>query len=321
MGVFRKCLLVFVCSLALLVGSTVRGFAAFPEKPIKVIVPFGVGGTTDIVARTITKGMEKHVPVPIVVVSKSGAGGMLGAKEAKESPPDGYTMLIMHIGLLVNDAIGQSGFGAEAFEALVQVSAGDFVFTVPGTSPYKNMTQVLAAAAEMNGTMTHATNLASSAHIAALQLMEVAGVKFRFVQVTGGGGPRIPHMVGGHSATSVFSVAEAMPYHKSGDMRILAIMANERWPELPDVPTTKESGLNYDPVDIGSWFFAPKGTPADRVDYLVKALEKSAKDPETLKVLDQQGFRATFLKGEALGKRIEDQDRVVKALAKKYKMN
>jgi tripartite-type tricarboxylate transporter receptor subunit TctC len=302
--------------VALCAGGAGSAGAAYPEKPIKFIVPYAPGGASDIVARLMQKALEGVLSQPTVIINKPGAGGALGAREVKDAEPDGYTVLSTHIALHTTHLMGQADFDYTAFEPVAETGAIELIMTVPRTSPFKTIGDMVAAAKAKPNTVTHATNLTSVLHLAVLQMMDVIGFEFRIVQV-GGGGARKPHMVGGHSDTSYFGIGEVKQEIETGDLRVLALMSRERTDLLPDVPSIKEAGWDYSPLGVAFWWVVPKGTPADRVKVLADAFETAMGKAETKKALDDRAYKPTFIRGEAFAKKVADEYESVKALVEK----
>ncbi len=306
-----------IALIGLFVSAAGPGQAAYPEKPIKFIVPYGPGGASDIVSRLMQKALEKVLPQPIVVINKPGGGGALGAREAKDAPADGYTVLSTHIALHTNPLMGKADFDYTAFEPVAETGTIELILTAPRNSPFKTVNEMVNAAKAKPNTITHATNLTSVLHLAALQMMDTVGFEFRFVQV-GGGGARKPHMVGGQSDTSFFSIGEVKQEIQTGDLRVLALMSQEKTDFLPAAPTVKEAGWNYQPLGVSFWWVVPKGTPVDRVSVLADAFETAMKNAETQKTLASRAYKPTFVRGDTLVNKIADEYTRIKTLVEKF---
>lgn len=290
----------------------------YPSEPVRIIVPYGAGGSSDIVARTIQQALEGSFPQPVVVVNKPGAAGALGSGEVKDADPDGYTILSSHIGIAINNALGVSDISYGDFVPVAETGRTDLVIAVPGASPYKTFQELIDAAKAKPNTITHATNLGSVVHFTTLGITKATGAEFRYVQV-GGGGARLPVVLGNQVESALFGVSESLPYHKSGEMRILAILTDERWPALPDVPTAKELGFDLpEPTSLGYWYFAPKGTPADRVEVLADAIEAVMTTDAMKKNFTERGFSPSILRGAAFEKAVNDADENIAKLAKEF---
>lgn len=290
----------------------------YPSRPVEIIVPYGAGGSSDIVARLVQQALEGTFPQPLVIVNKPGAAGSLGTREAKDAEADGHTLLSTHIGMSINEVLGVTDFNYEDFTPIAETGRVELVFAVPKESPYQTFDAVIEAARKSPNTITHATNLGSVVHFTTLGITKATGAEFRYVQI-GGGGARLPVVVGNQIDTALFGVAEALPYHESGEMRILAILTDERWPVLPDVPTAKELGYDLPPVtSLGYWYFGPKDMPEDRVRIFGDALEAAMTSDAMRKTFQERGFRPTFVRGAAFEKQVADSHETLRALAEEF---
>ena len=291
---------------------------AYPSKPVEIVVPYGAGGSSDIVVRMLQQSLSGKFPQPLVILNKPGAGGALGSREVKDSPADGYRILSTHIGLIINQVMKVSSLGPEDFKPIAEVGRTDLVFAVPKDSPYKTFGDVIRAAKAKPNTITHATNLGSVVHFTTLGITKATGAAFRLVQV-GGGGERLPMMVGNQVETALFGVSEALPYHQSGALRILAILTAERWPALPDVPTAKELGFNLpEPTSLGYWYFAPKDTPDDRIKILGDAIEAVMAGDDMKAKFRERGFAPSFLRGDAFKAVVVQNQENIKRLSEEF---
>jgi tripartite-type tricarboxylate transporter receptor subunit TctC len=289
----------------------------FPAKPIKVIVPYAAGGASDMTCRAIQKVWKKYFPQPLVIVNKPGAGGMLGAQEALNASPDGYTLLSSHFAMTIQKETGRIDFSVDDFEKIAATGQVSLILIVHKNSPYKTLSELVESVKAKPNTITQATNLSSYVHFAGMQFSEAAGIQFRFVQV-GGGGKRIPNMLGEHSDTSFQSIGECYQYYQSGEFRVLAHFGNERHPKMPDVSTIKELGYSFDPLILSFYWLAPKGTPKDRVAMLAEAIEKSFKDPDAQSFFEDRAFVNFFAKGSAFKKQVDMETELISSMAKKF---
>lgn len=273
--------------------------AAYPEKPIKVIIPVAAGGSTDLVARVLQLALErtKGLPQPIAIVNNGAAGGTVGTRMIKDAEPDGYTLGFWHMGLITAPAMGVVDYGHDAYTLVAQVGRIQVGLGVREDSPFKTVSDVIAAAKARPGEVTVATNIGLLPHFVPLMLASEAGVRFRFVQ-SGGGSVRLKSVLGGHTEFSLFSVPELINFKASG-IRPLVVLTPERHKNLPDVPAIGEAGLKTT-FEERTLVLAPKGTPPDRVKIVADALKAVLEDPEVVKRLDEQGVERLFLDGAAL---------------------
>jgi tripartite-type tricarboxylate transporter receptor subunit TctC len=314
-----KTFIKFFCIVVTLVCMTGIALAdKYPSKPVELVIPFAAGGGTDVLGRVFQKALEKHLPHPLAVVNVPGAAGVLGARKVRDAKPDGYTLLLSHATVLTAAAQGTSTFGPEAFEAVAGTATSSMVVGVAKNSPYKTLSELLEDAKAKPNQIRIGTNIGAIVHFAWLKLADAAGsINFRYIQ-TGGAAPRLAQLVGGHAEASIFATSEAKQYYDSGDLRILAILSEKRDAAFPDVPTAKELGYNDCETAYEWWWFAPKGTPKDRVSYMADVLKKAMANPELKKSMENQLYLDTYLAGEALDKKIMSDFEYLKELAAKY---
>lgn len=277
----------------------------FPRKAIKVVVPFRPGGETDTFARIIEKAIEDEglLPVPIVIINRDGAGATVGSRSVKNARPDGYTVLLLHNALMTAKYAGTVSYGPEAFEPVAGTGEFGMVIAVSKSSRFATLRQLLEEAARRPRSVTFAVNRGTPSHFAALMLEHAyegsSRALFRFTQ-SGSGVQRYEDVRSGHIDVSVFSVGE---YVRFPDLRALAYFGETRDPGLPDVPTAREQGIDVVSTNMQFWWY-PKGTPKDRVDYLAAVLEKAMRTTFVRERLKKLLCRPVFLKGEALRQRI-----------------
>ena len=269
-------------SVAVAFGFVTDVKAEYPEKPIKIIVPFGAGGGSDAVARTFQKSIEanKLLNVPVVVTNIKGPGGRIGSRTAKDSPADGYTLLLNHLTLLTSQATGLANYGYRDFEPVA--GTGDVCLTVAvmQSSPYKSLKDLLTAAKQKPNSLIYGVNVGALNHMGGLLLQgTMPGSQFRFVQI-GGDVANFTNLKGGHTNATAISAGQFNAGRSAG-LRGLAILSDKRHPNLPDVPTAKEQGFDIS-FCFEYWWLAPKGTPADRVAKLASVF-KAAMDTDIIK--------------------------------------
>jgi tripartite-type tricarboxylate transporter receptor subunit TctC len=201
----------------------------------------------------------------------------------------------------VAGAIGRVPFGPEAFDAFAQTGSVKLVFVVKEGGKYSSFDDVKAAATDKPGEIPTASSIGGSVHLAGLLLSQSAGVKFRIVHV-GGGSNRIKSVLGDHTDHTFFSTAEYNSYKDSG-VKALMMIGPDRHPNFPDIPSSKELGYDVD-FGIDYWWFAPKGTPKDRLAKLTEVWEAAMKDEELQSALKEKGISPNFLDAQAAEKRI-----------------
>ena len=278
----------------------------YPSQPIKVIVPLAAGGGIDAFARMFAKAIEADgsLAQPIVVTNMPGAGGAIGMRAVAEAESDGYTLLNFHSSVLTAPVTGQVDFGLEAFEPIAQTGDQFIVLAVRNDSKYKTLQDVIEQSRREPRSVLVATNLGAIAHFAPAMVSDAAGVEFKYVQV-GGGAKALASVLGGHTDIAVFALAGFSKFRQNG-VRGLVILAPERHPDLPNIPTARE--LGYDVIaSVPDWWLAPAGTPKDRIDKFADVLEKLMATQEIQSWLKSRMNDPVFIRGEALKEKMQEQ--------------
>ena len=284
----RKGLMLVLAGLVAL--AAVPAMAAYPDKPIQLIVPYSAGGSTDVLARAIAQVAPKHFPQPVVVVNKAGGGGIPGRVDVVKSRPDGYNLLfgwgsgedlvVPHQRSLPYDIF-------KDFETVCRMSVHSIVLAVPSTSPYKTLAD-LVKAGKSKDLIASVSTKGGSVDITYLLFAKAAGIKVTTVPGSGGA-DAITRLVGGHVDFGGGHPSEVLPHFKAGRLRGLAVAFEKRDPSVADVPTFREGG--YDVVTAGSvkGIAVPKNTPKEIVVYLEKKFKEVADDPDFQKIMKDIG--------------------------------
>ncbi len=291
---------------------------AYPSRAITIISPFPPGGASEVVTRPLAAAMEPLIKQPLVIETKAGAAGQVGAQVVAAAKPDGYTLL-SHITSISGFAEVDRLFGRPVkftnadFIPIARVVADPCVLVVNDRQPYKTLQELVEDARKRpNQIIFSSSGLYGALHIPlALFAMAAGGLKMRHLP-TAGGGPALTALLGNNSQVLASSISAALAQIKAGKARPLAMFGAERAKSLPDVPTMKELGYN---VEYYLWvgLFAPKGTSDTIVTYLRDNIKKAAQSPQfataltnlgqDLAYLDQPEFRAFW---DADTKRIEE---------------
>ena len=275
-------------------------------KPISYVVPFAAGGTTDTLARLIGQQLGTALGTTVVVENKGGAAGSIGSEAAARSAPDGYTLLG---GTVSSHAINISlypklGYDPiKSFTPVAMLGSGPLVLVVPAASPYKTLSDVLAASkakAASGGLSSASPGNGSSNHMALELLAYQSGVKFTHVPYKGSG-PAVQDVIGGQVDMMFDTALIVGPHIQSGKLRPIAVTASKRLETLPDVPTIAEAGQKG--FDMGSWqaVFAPAGTPKPIVDRLHAEIMKIMATPEVQARLKNSGMQPSTMTPAELG--------------------
>ena len=302
---FGKTFLAMLGVAAVIVSGAPSGVAAaYPEKPIKIIVPTGAGGAMDGIARIFERAFEEHkiLPQRTVVVNMDGAGGTIGTRAIKDAPPDGYTIGLWHSGLVTSAAMGITDYDHSAFAIIGSTGFATMGLAVKKGGPIESFKQMIKMSKAKPNSVKVAVNIGLPVHFIPLMVADKAGVEMRMVQV-GGGAKRLASVMGGHTDVALFSVQEFLKYGPTG-LEPINIFDRERHPLVPDVPTAAELGVPVFASDSRIWL-APKGVPQDRVDYLVKAFETAMSKPDVKKRLEGFGVNARFIDPVALTEELD----------------
>lgn len=314
---FGKTLVAAACTaaaIALVVSSGAA--AAYPEKPIKIIVPTGAGGAIDGIARIFERAFEEHkiLPQRMVVVNMDGAGGTIGTRAIKDAEPDGYTIGLWHSGLVTSAAMGVTDYDHSAFTIIGSTGFAVMGLAVKADGKVGSFKKMIEMSKAEPSSIKVAVNIGLPVHFIPLTVADKAGVEMRMVQV-GGGAKRLASVLGGHTDVALFSVQEFLKYEPSG-LKPINVFSAERSPLLPDVPTAVEMGVDVLASDSRIWL-APKGVPKERVDYLVKAFETAMSKADVKERLEGFGINAHFVDPVTLTKELDrTRDEVTPLVAK-----
>lgn len=296
-------------------ASGTSAAAEYPRRPIKVVVPFAAGGGSDMFGRVIQHAIDdgERLPHPIVIVNVPGAGGTIGSRRVKNARPDGYTLLLLHEGILTAKHAGQAAYGPEAFEPIAGTGNVDQVVAVREDSPHRDLPTLMAAASERPDQIVCAANLGAPSHFAGLMLEACEpGARFRYMQ-SGGGAKRFAAVQGGHADVSAFSIAEYSQFRDAG-LRALAVFGRRRHEDFPELPTASELGYDVVSENMHFWW-APRGTPAGRIEVVAEALRRAMGRPDVRRRLATLRTEPVFLGGDLLTDEIAERDRRLGAVS------
>ena len=276
-------------ALALLGGARAE---TFPAKPIRFVVPYAAGGTTDLVARTVGQKVADKLGQPVVVENKPGAGGNLGMDAVAKAAPDGYTI---GFGAISTNALNPHVYKSMPFDphkdftAISLLGHSTIVVEVPTSSPIKSVPELIAAARQNKG-MTYATaGAGTSMHLAGVLFEQMTGTDLTHVAYRGSA-PAITDMLGGHLGLMFDNLPASLPHIQQGKLRALAVAGKSRSPSLPNVPTLAEAGLAGYAVDPWFGVYGPAGLPAPVLKVLNQAFVEALAAPEVKDKLLQAGF-------------------------------
>jgi len=263
---------------------------SYPTKPIRFVVPFPAGGSTDVGARLIAENLSRAFGQQVYVENKSGANGTIGVEEAAKSPPDGYTALVTIDAVASNPHVFHTGIDpAKDLLPVIQVSRQPIVLAVHPSLGINSLADLIALAKKQPG-LPYATGsgLGSPQHMAVQWFAQIAGIRLEQVPYRGGG-QAINDLLGGHVKLGSLGSTPLMPHYRAGTLRLLAQTSKTRSPSLPDVPTFEEAGIKGLVLEQWLGVFAPAGTSADVANRLNGEINKAIADPAMRKSLLDSG--------------------------------
>ena len=249
--------------------------AAWPERPIRIIVPFAAGGNTDVMIRLLAEPMRARLGQPIIVENRVGGGGALGAEAAARSQPDGHTLFAGSGGTLSANPVLQARLAYDAerdFSPIGLVARVPVALVVGARGRFRTLEDFFSAAREAPGNVTLATpGIGSTAHLALELLMRASGVQLLHVPYRGGGS-MVGDLLSGTFDASLLEMSTALPLHQDNRARVLAVAAEARSPHLPDIPTFIERGVTGFTSTSFTALLAPARTPEEIIAALRGAL-------------------------------------------------
>jgi tripartite-type tricarboxylate transporter receptor subunit TctC len=269
-------------SLALLFLTPLGNAAEeYPNRPIRLIVPYPAGGGTDIMARAMAEPLRKLLGQSIIVENKPGAGGALGAAEVARAPADGYTLLMTAGGFVIAPSVlPNAGYDpAKDFTGIAQVAIVPLLVVTRPQSSLTKFSDLLAAAREGGADVSYASfGNATPPHLVGTAIQQLGGVKMTHVPYKGGM-QALPDIMAGRVTVGILDAVSMTSFVKDGRLKALAVTGPTRLPALPDVPTIVESGINFDAV---GWHavFAPAAVPPPIIERLNKAFASAAAQPD-----------------------------------------
>ena len=258
-------------------------FAAWPDKPITIVVPAAPGGTTDIVARMLSEKLGAELGTNIVIDNKAGAGGIIGTQAVARAAPDGYTIAMGNIGAnSINYSLYKKlPYKPSDFIPITMTIATPNVLVVNANTPYKTVKDLVdAIKKDPNGNFSFGSSgTGQSPHLSGEMFLQRTGLKIPHIPYKGAG-PALTALLGQQFTFFIDNLPSSMPLIKSGQLRALAITSSERSAELPDVPTMAEAGIKNMVVTAWFGFFAPAGTPPAIIDKIQLATKKVLATPD-----------------------------------------
>jgi len=276
-----------LAAILVAIGGAPAAHAGWPDKPIRIVVPFAPGGSTDSVARLSAEWLARALGQPVTVENRTGASGTIAAEFVAQAPPDGHTLfmaslaqmsIVPHMGKVRYDPF-------KSFVPISAISTSFFALAVHPSLPAKNVQQLVALAKARPGQLVYGSSgNGSAAHLTMALFLQRAGLKMVHVPYKGVA-PAIADLMGGHVPMVFGSVSEVLRYYKGGKLRVLGVSSEKRLDQMPEVPTVAEQGFPGYFVSTWNGLVAPAGTPKELLSVLYNAIRPACRDA---------GFNAKF---------------------------
>jgi tripartite-type tricarboxylate transporter receptor subunit TctC len=282
----------FILLIAALACTALPALAEYPDKPVKIIVPYPPAGTTDILARLIAQRLSERMKQPFVIENRPGASGAIGSVAVAKSPADGYTLLM---GTLNSHGINPALFknlpydAGKDFAPITIVGSTPNVLAVHPSVPARNLAELLALARAKPGSLNFgSTSQGGSPHMSGELLKSLTGVDIAHIPYKGAG-PMLIDLIGGQVQMGFDNLPSSIGHIRSGKIRAIAVTTAQRFPGTPEIPTMAESGVPG--YEVSAWFglLAPAGTPKPVIDALYASIAAILRQPEVMKQLFDLG--------------------------------
>ena len=302
----KRSLLIIV---VLLLNIAVVRSAEFPQKNIRLVVPFEPGGAGDTTSRIIVETANKILDGPkITVVNRSGGGGIVGQTFVSRARPDGYTILAMTNSVITNPTLKGAGYSIDDFKPIAIYNFDPDVIAVSAESEFESIADLVAAASTREPNMVIA-GIATAHHMVGLAVEQNTELAFNYLPVRGFGN-QLQTVMGNHADGSFWPLGETATHALGGSIKILAIAAETRDEGFPDVPTFEESGLGVPVWATFRGWAVPSETPDDVVEFLSGLLAKVHQSAEYREKMAAAGYQAVYQDAEQFGKAIDDYKRL-----------
>ncbi len=286
--------------------------ADYPAKNIRLIVPFGAGGGTDAVGRTIANSAKDILGKNIAVMNRTGGAGAVGMSFGAQQKPDGYTLTVVTREIASLPQMGLMRHTADDFKLIRMVNLDPAVVLVATDSPYNTINDLIAAAKKEPGKLKFASTAKPNFYLMALEKHQ--GIKLNAIPYNGAS-EAIPALLGKHTEVTMVTPGEAIAQLRSGQLKALGVMSNERIAYIPDVPTLKEQGID---VTTGTWrgIGAPKDTPDEIVEILGEAFDKAMASEEFKTFMEKGAMTIHNMDAKKFTQFVKDDAKALGALIK-----
>ena len=289
----------------------------FPSRPIEIVNAFAPGGANDLNVRALQIPAERILGVPIVQTFRQGGGGIVGTTDVANAAPDGYKLLVVTSGeLTAAPNLAKTSYTLDSFAFLARISSKPYALVVKSDAPWKTIHELLLATKAPGARQTIGTTPAGGMFLTAQYLIRRGGVPLP-PGPSGGAGPALASVLGGHIDSVWAPLAAAESQIKAGGLRALAMSGAERVRGHEQVPTFKELGIDS-PYVQWTGLVAPKGVPPERLALLKDAVAKMLKDPDYLKAAERFGIDVAYAPAEEFEKQVRDEFQVFRALVRDF---
>jgi len=296
--------LMIALAFALVAALGTEAHAEYPEKPIKIIVMYSPGGSSDVVTRILARHLEPVLGQPIVIQNVNGGGGAVGWQQALSAKPDGYTLTLWLDSMPVMEATKAVDFTSDDFDMIAVWGTMDLTVFAQHDGPYGSLGDYQQAAKDRPGEIGLAMGYGTPAQFIGKIVADAMDADVNLVNV-GGGAQKKAAVLGGHVDAGIEPMPGMTEPYRGGQFDILAVLAEERLATFPEIPTAKEQGV--DAVHANTYaLIAPKGTPADRIKILDDAVAQVVQSPEFLEDNAKVNFNITYLNTEDSKARVEE---------------
>jgi tripartite-type tricarboxylate transporter receptor subunit TctC len=303
---FRACVAAAVCGCLAFGGPAVA--QSFPSRTIKIVVPFPPGGPTDVAARLIVQPLTASLGQTVIIENQTGAGGRTGSRSVARAAPDGYTLLMggTNLNAIIPAIYKNLDYDpVKSFTAVASVASDAVVMVVGPSVAAKTLGELVQYAKANPGKLKYGSAPGIASHLASELLKSRAGIDIPFIPYRGGS-PAITDLLGGQIDMIFNNKSVLLQLILDGKLRALAVTADKRWPELPDVPTMRESGFADFPTEIVYGLLAPAGTPDAVVARLNKAVNEALQSAELRANLAKLGIEAKSQTAQEFGAAMAD---------------
>ena len=302
-------LTVCLTALAVCAGLFLQPAVAgdFPSRPITVVVPYSAGGGTDLQARSLASVADQYFTQPVVVTTKPGGGGAVGAAYVAQSRPDGHTLLYAVPAVtVIKPYMTKTPYAFDDLEPVIRVNDAPRILSVGSQQPYKTLDEFVDFAKKNPGKIKYGSSgPGTTTHISMEGFAYAAGIKLTHVPFKGCA-KAVSAILGGHVVCFGGIPSECFQYFKSGDMRPLAVFSEQRLPELPDTPTLKEKGIDFSDSSTRA-LFVPKGTPPEIKKALHDGFKKTLEDKTFMAMFEKLGEPVAYMEGDEFMKLLSRQ--------------